>query len=123
MLNHDVLIDAKTMFQGMSKEKRKVNKVLHFHYLICMLLPLLKQINQEQSIELEIEAKIKGSHNGSAFDLLQLMSTLITLLLSARWRSSAYFLRSVTGQKTSEVRIHQAEVGCNKQCCWYVLFC
>ncbi|KAF2305053.1 hypothetical protein GH714_001391 [Hevea brasiliensis] len=43
-----------------SKDKSKVNKVLHFHYLICMLLPVLKQLNQDQSIELEIEAKIKG---------------------------------------------------------------
>jgi lysine-specific demethylase 3 len=50
------------MFQDLSKERSKVDKVLHFHYLICMLLPILKQINQDQSIEIEIEAKIKGSH-------------------------------------------------------------
>ncbi|KDP20870.1 hypothetical protein JCGZ_21341 [Jatropha curcas] len=43
-----------------SKDNSKVNKVLHFHYLICMLLPVLKQIMEDQSIELEIEAKIKG---------------------------------------------------------------
>jgi lysine-specific demethylase 3 len=49
------------MFQDLSKEKSEVDNVLHFHYLICMLLPILKQINQDQSIELEIEAKIKGS--------------------------------------------------------------
>ncbi|XP_065878305.1 lysine-specific demethylase JMJ28 [Euphorbia lathyris] len=41
-------------------DKSRLNKVLHFHYLICMLLPVLKQINQDQSIEIEIEAKIKG---------------------------------------------------------------
>ncbi|CAK7350738.1 unnamed protein product [Dovyalis caffra] len=46
--------------KDLSKEKSKVDKVLHFHYLICMLLPILKHINQDQSIELEIEAKIKG---------------------------------------------------------------
>uniref|UniRef100_A0A2P2ILW7 Lysine-specific demethylase JMJ25 n=1 Tax=Rhizophora mucronata TaxID=61149 RepID=A0A2P2ILW7_RHIMU len=46
--------------EGFSKDKSKVDKVLHFHYLICMLLPVLKQINQDQSIELEIEAKLKG---------------------------------------------------------------
>ncbi|EEF37719.1 conserved hypothetical protein [Ricinus communis] len=46
--------------KGFSKDKSKVNKVLHFHYLICMLLPVLKEINQDQSIELEIEAKIRG---------------------------------------------------------------
>lgn len=38
----------------------KVNKILHSHYLICLLLPVLKQINQEHSIELEVEAKIQG---------------------------------------------------------------
>nr|XP_034902475.1 uncharacterized protein LOC118039783 [Populus alba] len=46
--------------KDLSKERSKVDKVLHFHYLICMLLPILKQINQDQSIEIEIEAKIKG---------------------------------------------------------------
>ncbi|KAL9383990.1 hypothetical protein Peur_024313 [Populus x canadensis] len=46
--------------KDLSKEKSEVDNVLHFHYLICMLLPILKQINQDQSIELEIEAKIKG---------------------------------------------------------------
>ncbi|KAJ4837741.1 hypothetical protein Tsubulata_015334 [Turnera subulata] len=46
--------------KGFPEGNNKVNKVLHFHYLICMLLPVLKQINQDQSIELEIEAKIKG---------------------------------------------------------------
>lgn len=55
------------MVQGFSKDKSKVNKVLHFHYLICMLLPVLKQLNQDQSSELEIEAKIKGSDNGYAY--------------------------------------------------------
>ncbi|OMO76630.1 hypothetical protein CCACVL1_15541 [Corchorus capsularis] len=42
------------------RDKNKVNKVLHFHYLICMLLPVLKRINQDQSVEIEVEAKIKG---------------------------------------------------------------
>ncbi|XWS18284.1 hypothetical protein CRYUN_Cryun32bG0030600 [Craigia yunnanensis] len=42
------------------RDKNKVDKVLHFHYLICMLLPVLKQINQDQSVEIEVEAKIKG---------------------------------------------------------------
>ncbi|KAB5560524.1 hypothetical protein DKX38_005481 [Salix brachista] len=51
--------------KDLSKEKSEVDKVLHFHYLICMLLPILKQINQDQSIEIEIEAKIKGYFHGS----------------------------------------------------------
>ncbi|XWS19511.1 hypothetical protein CRYUN_Cryun31cG0022400 [Craigia yunnanensis] len=42
------------------RDKNKVDKVLHFHYLICLLLPVLKQINQDQSVEIEVEAKIKG---------------------------------------------------------------
>ncbi|KAK6283679.1 hypothetical protein POUND7_002631 [Theobroma cacao] len=42
------------------RDKNKVDKVLHFHYLICMLLPVLKQINQDQSVEIEVEAKVKG---------------------------------------------------------------
>ncbi|XP_010277904.1 PREDICTED: lysine-specific demethylase JMJ25-like [Nelumbo nucifera] len=42
------------------KGQNKVDKILHFHYLICLLLPVLKQINVEQRIELEIEAKLKG---------------------------------------------------------------
>ncbi|KAJ6416494.1 hypothetical protein OIU84_002368 [Salix udensis] len=46
--------------KDLSKEKSEVDNVLHLHYLICMLLPILKQINQDHSIELEIEAKIKG---------------------------------------------------------------
>ncbi|KAI4299269.1 hypothetical protein L6164_032744 [Bauhinia variegata] len=40
--------------------KTRVDRILHFHYLICVLLPLLKQLNEEQNAELEIEAKIKG---------------------------------------------------------------
>ncbi|XP_022716006.1 lysine-specific demethylase JMJ25 isoform X2 [Durio zibethinus] len=42
------------------RDKNKVDKVLHFHYLICMLLPVLKQINQDQGDEIEVEAKVKG---------------------------------------------------------------
>ncbi|XVF27748.1 hypothetical protein REPUB_Repub14bG0135300 [Reevesia pubescens] len=42
------------------RDKNKVDKVLYFHYLICMLLPVLKQIKQDQSVEIEVEAKIKG---------------------------------------------------------------
>jgi lysine-specific demethylase 3 len=51
------------MFQDLSKEKSKVDKVLYFHYLIWMLLPVLKQINQDQSIGIERKKKKKkGSH-------------------------------------------------------------
>ncbi|XP_021815439.1 lysine-specific demethylase JMJ25 [Prunus avium] len=40
--------------------KNKVEVILHFHYLICMLLPVLKQLNQDQKVELEAEAKMRG---------------------------------------------------------------
>ncbi|OIV96128.1 hypothetical protein TanjilG_13060 [Lupinus angustifolius] len=40
--------------------KSRVDRILHFHYLICMLLPVLKQISEDQQTELEIEAKVKG---------------------------------------------------------------
>ncbi|CAJ1936298.1 unnamed protein product [Sphenostylis stenocarpa] len=42
--------------------KSRVDRILHFHYLICMLLPVLKQINEDQNIELETEAKVKGKN-------------------------------------------------------------
>lgn len=40
--------------------KNKVEIILHFHYLVCMLLPVLKEINQDQKFELEAEAKMRG---------------------------------------------------------------
>ncbi|CAI0431074.1 unnamed protein product [Linum tenue] len=39
---------------------RQVNKVLHFHYMICMLLPVLKQMNRDLVSEIDTEAKMKG---------------------------------------------------------------
>ncbi|KAE8673497.1 Lysine-specific demethylase 3B, putative isoform 3 [Hibiscus syriacus] len=42
------------------RDKNKVDKVLDFHYLICMLLPVFKRINQGQSVEINVEAKIQG---------------------------------------------------------------
>ncbi|KAJ7946891.1 lysine-specific demethylase JMJ25-like [Quillaja saponaria] len=40
--------------------KNTVDRILHFHYLICMLLPVLKQINEDQNVEIETEAIIRG---------------------------------------------------------------
>ncbi|XP_058749821.1 lysine-specific demethylase JMJ28-like [Vicia villosa] len=42
--------------------RNSVHRILHFHYLICMLLPVLKQISEEQRTELETEAKNKGKN-------------------------------------------------------------
>ncbi|CAI0406907.1 unnamed protein product [Linum tenue] len=43
-----------------SNGRRQVNKVLYFHYMICMLLPVLKKMNQDLASEIDTEAKIKG---------------------------------------------------------------
>lgn len=48
------------LLQGAADEKNKVDKVLNFHYLICVLLPVLKKINKDHNIELEIEANVRG---------------------------------------------------------------
>ncbi|CAL0312014.1 unnamed protein product [Lupinus luteus] len=40
--------------------KSRVDRILHCHYLICMLLPVLNQISDEQKAVLETEAKING---------------------------------------------------------------
>ncbi|KAK7302681.1 hypothetical protein RJT34_13575 [Clitoria ternatea] len=39
--------------------KNRADRILQYHYLVCMLLPVLKKI-KEQYVELEIEAKIEG---------------------------------------------------------------
>ncbi|CAN1810862.1 Lysine-specific demethylase JMJ28 [Linum perenne] len=43
-----------------SNEGRQVNKVLYFHYMICMLLPVLIQMNKDLTVEMKMEAKRKG---------------------------------------------------------------
>ncbi|XAR53687.1 hypothetical protein NMG60_11022336 [Bertholletia excelsa] len=43
-----------------SRNERKVDKLQYLHYMVCLLLPVLEQINKLQRIELELEAKIKG---------------------------------------------------------------
>ncbi|KAM7256579.1 hypothetical protein ACFE04_012320 [Oxalis oulophora] len=52
--------DNENCSEDLLREKNKFDKVLWFHYLICKLLPIWKQINQEEHIELEIEANLKG---------------------------------------------------------------
>ncbi|KAK9031327.1 hypothetical protein V6N11_032711 [Hibiscus sabdariffa] len=42
------------------RDINKVDKVLDFHYLICILLPVFKRINQDQNVEIDVEAKIQG---------------------------------------------------------------
>ncbi|KAK4347074.1 hypothetical protein RND71_033413 [Anisodus tanguticus] len=42
------------------RQKREVQKVQLLYYLVHLLLPVLEKINEEQRIEVEIEAKISG---------------------------------------------------------------
>ncbi|CAN1222058.1 Lysine-specific demethylase JMJ28 [Linum grandiflorum] len=46
--------------EEVSNKERQVNKVLYFHYMICMLLPMLKKMNKDLAAETKMEAKIKG---------------------------------------------------------------
>ncbi|KAK7412261.1 hypothetical protein VNO78_03712 [Psophocarpus tetragonolobus] len=39
--------------------ENRVDRIVHFHYLICMLLPVLKQIKEDHCVEEETKAKIK----------------------------------------------------------------
>ncbi|XP_054777838.1 lysine-specific demethylase JMJ28 [Prosopis cineraria] len=43
--------------------KSRVDRILCFHYMICMLLPVLKQISADHNIELEAEVKNKGKRS------------------------------------------------------------
>lgn len=50
-----------TILQESMKDTEQIEKLQQLQYLIQMLLPVLKKMNLDHSIELEIEAKIKGS--------------------------------------------------------------
>ncbi|CAN1810863.1 Lysine-specific demethylase JMJ28 [Linum perenne] len=51
--------------QEFSNEGRQVNKVLYFHYMICMLLPVLIQMNKDLTVEMKMEAKRKADFHRS----------------------------------------------------------
>lgn len=63
------------LFQANLSSKSRVDRILHFHYLICMLLPVLKRISENRETELETEAKIKG-----IFILLILMFSEVAIV-------------------------------------------
>ena len=48
-------------------EKSKAEKTKCFKYILVKVLPVLKQIEQEQNEELEIERKIQGNLNSYHF--------------------------------------------------------
>ncbi|KAK7327985.1 hypothetical protein VNO77_22079 [Canavalia gladiata] len=54
--------------------KNRVNRILHFHYLVCMLLPVLKRIKEDQHAKLETEAKIEGGKSISDTLIKQALS-------------------------------------------------
>ncbi|XP_028802720.1 lysine-specific demethylase JMJ25 isoform X2 [Neltuma alba] len=51
-------VNIKTMKEYLACKSR-VDRILCFHYMICMLLPVLKQISEDHNIELEAEVKSK----------------------------------------------------------------
>ncbi|KAL6977211.1 hypothetical protein U1Q18_026008 [Sarracenia purpurea var. burkii] len=48
------------MLQDLFRNENRADKIQQLLYLIYMLLPVLEKINQEQGIELSLEAKLKG---------------------------------------------------------------
>jgi lysine-specific demethylase 3 len=54
------------LFQDYLAGTSRVDRILHFHYLVCLLLPVLKQISEDQHTELETEAKNTGSNYHSS---------------------------------------------------------
>lgn len=69
------------IFLDQCKNEKRVDKIQHLQYLIYILLPVLEQINREQSIELELEAKLKGTDDG----LLQNIQAMTVLVNSAHY--------------------------------------
>ncbi|KAI3698017.1 hypothetical protein L6452_31126 [Arctium lappa] len=55
--------DVKTKDLVVYNSKKKFDKSEQLLYMIDMLLPLLEQINQEKTIELNMEAKLKERHH------------------------------------------------------------
>ncbi|GAB4826835.1 hypothetical protein Ancab_033714 [Ancistrocladus abbreviatus] len=49
-------------YKEIPKDQGKISKFACFHYMIRSLLPVLKKINQEQGILLEMEAQLKGKN-------------------------------------------------------------
>jgi len=47
------------MFQDSQSVRSDIDRVLHLHYAVCMLLPVLKEINAEHKVEVENDAEKK----------------------------------------------------------------
>ena len=55
-----MILSMQVPLQDPIGNEKRVEKIQQLRYLIYALLPVLKQINRQQSAELELEAKIKG---------------------------------------------------------------
>lgn len=62
--------------------KNRVDRILHFHYLVCMLLPVLKQIKEDHHVDVEETAKTKGGNYCSSDMMASRLVLLITTWLS-----------------------------------------
>ncbi|XP_058068617.1 lysine-specific demethylase JMJ29-like [Magnolia sinica] len=56
------------------REVSREEKIIHAHYMLRFLLPFLKQIHQEQIMEMELEAKIRGLSSPTEMELQQAIS-------------------------------------------------
>ncbi|KAL0727373.1 hypothetical protein Bca4012_023466 [Brassica carinata] len=61
-----------------------IDRVLHLHYAVCMLLPVLKEINSEDKVEVENETETKGRN----LDERQIHSSELTSDDQQLWLSS-----------------------------------
>lgn len=91
--------------------KNRVDRILHFHYLVCMLLPVLKQIKEDHHVGVETKAKIKGSDYYSS----NLMVAKLVFLIST-WIS--YMILCMAGKKMNDIIIKPVKFGCNEKNYW-----
>lgn len=99
-------------FQECYRGGRKLDRKQLLHYLIYMLLPVLKKVNHDQSIELETESKVTGMRylSSSCNNLVSLFDGNVCGL---------NFLLAI-GKEQSEIQIPQAKLGFHTSYCWYV---
>ncbi|XP_019086962.1 PREDICTED: uncharacterized protein LOC104722919 isoform X2 [Camelina sativa] len=88
-----------------------IDRVLHLHYAVCMLLPVLKEINAEHKVEMENDAEKKGGNpaepqvhsSESTSDDLQLCSDNSAVVdLKKRCTRSSSVLRLSCDQDQSQ---------------------
>lgn len=93
-----------------------VGKILRLHYLICVLLPILKQINIEMHVEIETEAMVKGSSRFNCWCYINQFCFKSECVICLQFPLMNFFY--ATGIELSEVDIKQDEFG-GLEHCWY----